>query len=178
MTPTLLIGDSITFAWRELTARREIVNNGVPGQTTAAMRERLEAQSPAPNFGAVHILGGVNDIAGNGGSVPLAATQANLEAMCLLAAARGRKVWLASVLPVAGIWWAATVQDASEQILELNSALEAGAQANGATYIDYHSLLADASGRLRPEFGTDGVHLSPEGYATITPLALSSLGAG
>ena len=176
-TPTrrLLVGDSITFSWTELSARPEIVNRGVPGQTTAEMRDRIERLLEETDAGGVHILGGVNDIAGNGGAIPLGVTRANLEAMCRLASGRGLKVWLASVLPVAGIWWATAVQDASEQILELNQALKAGARAVGAAYVDYHSLLADVEGRLRPEFGTDGVHLSQAGYATITPLALSVL---
>ena len=174
--PVVFIGDSITFSWREISERPGLANRGVPIETTDQIRARFEAQLLSAGAAGVHILAGVNDIAGNGGELGLAETRANLRAMAEMGQALRLRVWLASVLPVAGIWWAPAVADAPARIVELNRGLKADARALGVDYVDYHGALADPQGVLRPEFSADGVHLSPEGYARITPLALAALG--
>ncbi len=175
--PVAFIGDSITFSWSEVSERPGLVNRGVPCETTRQIRQRFEAQVLLGGAAGVHILAGVNDIAGNGCDIPLNETRANLRAMAIAARASGLRVWLGSVLPVDGIWWAPGVTDAPAQILELNRGLAADAGAAEVGYIDYHEALATPAGGLRPEFSADGVHLSPAGYARITPLALAALGA-
>lgn len=52
----------------------------------------------------------------------------------------------------------------NSQIRQLNQEIEAIAAAEGANYLDLHSLFTDVEGNLRPELTTDGVHLSKQGY--------------
>ena len=54
--------------------------------------------------------------------------------------------------------------------------LRAHAHEHGATFIDYHAVLATDSGALRKAYTTDGLHLSPAGYRAIEPLMLEALG--
>ena len=61
-------------------------------------------------------------------------------------------------------------------IAAVNAWLRDHAHRHGATFIDYHAVLATESGALRDAYGTDGLHLSPAGYAAIEPLMLSALG--
>ena len=173
--PILFMGDSITFGWSGLLSRPGLINGGVPLETTGQMLARLRPQAEQTGARGVHILGGVNDIAGNGGDIPLDRTRANLAAMAQQALAMGLQVWLASVLPVSGIFWNPAVRKPHRPILRLNAWLRRDAEALGVAFIDYHSLLADRTGRLRPAFGADGVHLSEAGYARITPFALKAL---
>ena len=173
--PIVFLGDSITFSWPDLFDRPTLVNRGVPGHTTGDMRVRFDAEVLGAGALGVHLLGGINDIAGNGGVVSLEQTRANLRAMAEDARRAGLQVWLASVLPVCSIWWNRGVDDAPARVQALNAGLAEDADAVGATYVDYHRRLSDPGGRLPGAFGVDGVHLSPAGYAEVTPLALAAL---
>ncbi len=172
----VFVGDSITFSWPELSGRSGAVNRGVPAETTRQILARFEAQVLAAGAEGVHILAGVNDIAGNGGEISIEETRHNLCAMADLGKAAGRRVWLASVLPVDGVFWAPAVARPEAKIVELNRGLEADARTLDVAYVDYHRALSTAAGRLRPKFSADGVHLSAAGYAAVTRLAFAALG--
>ena len=172
--PVLFIGDSITFSWREVSEHPGLVNRGVPIETTDQIRARFETQVVPTGAAGVHILAGVNDIAGNVGDVALAETRANLRAMAAMGQARRLRVWLASVLPVIGIWWAPAVTDAPARIVELNRGLKADARALGVDYIDYHGALADPRavlGRVVQQLakGDAGQDRSPSRCSAVIP---------
>ncbi len=61
-------------------------------------------------------------------------------------------------------------------IAAVNAWLRDHAHEHGATFIDYHAVLATETGGLRARYGTDGLHLSLAGYEAIEPLMLSALG--
>jgi len=86
------------------------------------------------------------------------------------------KAWIGSLTPVDGIPWNPEVRDAPAMIAAVNAWLRDHAHEHGATFIDYHAVLATETGGLRPDYGTDGLHLSPAGYAAIEPLMLRALG--
>ncbi|MGH1572176.1 GDSL-type esterase/lipase family protein [Methylobacterium sp. P31] len=125
----------------------------------------------------VHLLCGVNDIGRNEGFfVSTEEIARTLAGMLDEARAMGVKAWIGSIMPAERIPWNPEVQDAPEMIAAVNAWLREHAHEHGATFIDYHSVLATETGALRPEYGTDGLHLSPAGYEAIEPLMLSALG--
>jgi lysophospholipase L1-like esterase len=52
----------------------------------------------------------------------------------------------------------------NEVIRNLNRQLKELAQAEGAEFLDIHSLMTDSDGRLRDELTDDGIHLNGRGY--------------
>lgn len=52
-------------------------------------------------------------------------------------------------------------------IREANEAVERLAGKFGFTYIDVNEGLSDEDGNLKAEFGTDGIHMLPNGYAVV-----------
>ena len=174
--PVVFIGDSITFAWRDLRGP-QLLNRGVPGETTIQMHQRLARQLAEVTAGGLHVLGGVNDIAGNGGAVSLAQTRTNLRMLAESGVKRGLKVWVGSVTPASHIWWNPAAIDVAKRIRALNIWIEVDARALGCVFIDYHRALADARGGLSPEYGYDGLHLNAAGYGVMTRMAKDALGS-
>lgn len=181
VAPILFIGDSITELWgfhrAETFATYDLIPRGASGQTArwVAMRFRRDLEETGAR--GVHLLCGVNDIGRNEGFfVPAEEIGTTLAAMLDEARAMGVTAWIGSIMPAARIPWNLEVADAPAMIAAVNAWLRAHAAEHGATFIDYHSVLADASGGLRDAYGTDGLHLSPAGYAAIEPLMLTSLG--
>jgi hypothetical protein len=98
----VFMGDSITQLWgladpASFGASR--VNRGISGQTTPQMLLRFKQDVLALKPKAVHILAGVNDIAGNTGPTTLEDIQNNITSMVELAKAHGVTVILATPLP-------------------------------------------------------------------------------
>ena len=181
VTPIVFIGDSITEAWgchrAETFARYGLIARGASGQTArwVAMRFRRDLEETGAR--GVHLLCGVNDIGRNEGFfVPVEEIGATLAAMLDEARAMGVEAWVGSIMPAACIPWNPEVQDTPAMIAAVNAWLRTHAAEHGARFVDYHSVLADASGGLRPEYGTDGLHLSAAGFAAIEPLMLTALG--
>jgi len=170
VTPIVFIGDSITEAWgfhRAATfAAHGLIPRGGSGQTARWITMRFRRDLEETGAQGVHLLCGVNDIGRNEGFfVPADEAQA-----------MGVKAWVGSIMPAARIPWNPEVPDAPAMIAAVNAWLRDHAHEHGATFIDYHAVLADESGALRRAYTTDGLHLSPAGYQAIEPLMLSALG--
>lgn len=181
VSPIVFIGDSITEQWgndRAATfAAHGLIPRGGSGQTARWITMRFRRDLEETGARGVHLLCGVNDIGRNEGFfVPADEIARTIAGMLDEARAMGVKAWVGSIMPAARIPWNPEVPDAPAMIAAVNAWLRDHAAAHGAVYIDYHSLLADEAGALRRAYGTDGLHLSPAGYAAIEPLMLSSLG--
>jgi hypothetical protein len=74
-------------------------------------------------------------------------TRDNLRAMTAIAKQHGIKVLLASIPPAAKFPWRPGL-DTLEPIAEQNRWLQTFARQSGATWVDYHPLLADAAGAI------------------------------
>ena len=176
--PLLFVGDSITEQWSRhrpfFFADRGFVNRGVGGQCTRDMRARFDEEMRLARPSGVHLMGGINDIAGNGWPVPLSSTQDELAWMMDRAAEAGCRVLVASVTPAARIGWNPKVQPAGP-VLELNGWLREQARARRASYVDYHAVLRTSAGGLRDGLGPDGVHLDARGYRLIEPVLLDAI---
>lgn len=173
----VFIGDSITDGWDDADAAFFSGNNfccrGIGGQTTAHMlvRFRRDALDLQPRYAV--ILAGTNDIAGNIGRIDAENILGNIVSMCELARAHGIKPILCSVLPVARYPWRPEVEPA-EPIQKLNGLLRAYAKSQCIPYVDYFTEMKDDGEGLKPEYTTDGVHLTPAGYEAMEKLFLET----
>lgn len=181
VAPIVFIGDSITEAWgfhrAETFAAHDLVPRGGSGQTARWITMRFRRDLEETGARGVHLLCGVNDIGRNEGFfVPADEIARTLAGMLDEARAMGVTAWVGSIMPAARIPWNPAVPDAPAMIAAVNAWLREHAHEHGATFIDYHAVLADGSGALRRAYTTDGLHLSPAGYKAIEPLMLSALG--
>lgn len=173
----VFMGDSITQNWGYADApffSSGNVNRGISGQTTPQMLLRFRADVIALKPEAVHIMAGVNDIAGNTGPSPVEDIEANIASMVELARANGVEVVLATVLPADTFTWAPALKPA-EPIRQLNTWIRSYAAANDLVLADYYPVLTTPSGGMKPELGPDGVHPNLDGYAIMAPITRAAL---
>jgi lysophospholipase L1-like esterase len=115
---------------------------------------------------AVHIMGGTNDIAGNTGPMTPEMSENNIRAMTDIAQRHAIKVLIASVPPAANFPWAPKVETRGA-IAGLNRRLKRVAQETGSIWVDYHPVLDDGTGAMKPGLAVDGVHPTETGYEAM-----------
>ncbi len=174
-TPNRVVyfGDSITQLWGAVDPGRfagETINRGISGQTTAQMIGRYQQDVVALKPRVVHILAGINDLAGNTGPSSAEWVEANLRTLVEVAKANHIRVVVASVLPADRISWRPEIKPAPD-IAAINAWLKRYAAEQGLVYVDYVSALDDGHGGFNPTLTTDGVHPNAAGYAVMRPLA-------
>ncbi|MFL6737486.1 MAG: GDSL-type esterase/lipase family protein [Sphingomonas sp.] len=162
----VFMGDSISEGWFDkrpafFTAGR--IDRGIGGQTTSQMVLRMMSDVVALKPRAVHIMGGTNDIAGNTGPMTPQMSEDNIRAMTDIAQRHGIEAMIASVPPAGSFPWAPKVETRNS-IAELNRRLMQLAHVTGATWVDYHPVLDDGSGAMKPGLAYDGVHPTEAGY--------------
>lgn len=171
----VLLGNSITDAWPKADSaffaskRYEYVGRGIGGQTSPQMLVRFQQDVLALHPKVVAILAGINDIAENTGPYDPQATLNNVKSMTELAQANGIRVILCSVLPAYDFPWRKGLTPAPK-VLALNQMLKAYAAQQHATYLDYHSAMADSRQGLPPTLAKDEVHPTLAGYRIMGPL--------
>jgi lysophospholipase L1-like esterase len=174
----VFMGNSITEAWAPLFAEqfpgKPYVGRGISGQTTPQMLVRFRQDVVALRPSVVVILGGTNDIAGNTGPSSVAMISDNLRSMTEIAKANRIRVVLASVLPVYDYPWKRGISP-GDTIVKLNRWMKSYADSVGATYLDFHTPMADARGGLRSDLTRDGVHPNAAGYRVMAPLAEAAI---
>lgn len=170
----VFIGDSMIDSWANyfpaMFAGKPYVGRGISGQTTPQMLVRFRQDVVALKPKVVVILGGTNDIAGNTGPSTLEMIEDNLISMVEIAKANGIRVVLASVLPAYRYSWKPDIEPALT-IVALNSWIRSYATRVGATYLDFHSAMADDRLGLRADLTPDGVHPNQSGYVVMAALA-------
>jgi lysophospholipase L1-like esterase len=178
----VFMGDSITEGWfdkRPSFFTRGRVGRGIGGQTTSQMVLRMMSDVVALKPKAVHIMAGTNDIAGNTGPMTPEMTQNNIRAMSDIARCEGIKVLLASIPPAAAFPWRPGLET-RRPIAAMNAWLKSFAHQSGATFVDYHQVLDDGTGAMKPGLAYDGVHPTEAGYdamaTVIEPILKRTLG--
>ena len=170
----VFMGNSITDAWARLFPAqfpgKPYIGRGISGQTTPQMLVRFRADVVALHPKVVVILAGTNDIAGNTGPSTLKMIEDNLASMSEIAMANGIRVVLSSILPVYDYPWKPGLTPAPK-IIAVNAWMKAYAARVGATYLDYHTAMADERQGLPKGLSEDGVHPTEAGYKVMAPLA-------
>jgi lysophospholipase L1-like esterase len=162
----VFMGDSITEGWfdkRPGFFTRGRVGRGIGGQTTPQMVLRMYSDVIALKPKAVHIMAGTNDIAGNTGPMTAEMSENNFRAMSDIARQHGIKVLIASIPPAASFPWRQGLET-KKPIAQLNAWLKRFARESGATWVDYHPVLDDGTGAMKPGLASDGVHPTEVGY--------------
>ena len=169
----VFMGDSITEFWSisdpHFFSKNLYINRGISGQTTPQMLVRFRADVIALQPAVVHILAGINDIAGNTGPATLDMISNNIFSMAELAKANQIKVILCSVLPAYDFPWNPN-QNPAEKVLALNKMLKNYADANGILYLDYFSAMKEERNGLKTAYSEDGVHPNKIGYQIMARL--------
>jgi lysophospholipase L1-like esterase len=173
-------GNSITQGWAQhfptMFPGKPYIGRGISGQTTPQMLVRFRQDVVALAPKVVVILAGTNDIAGNTGPSTLEMIQANLASMTEIAQANGIRVVLSSVLPVFDYPWKPGLAP-GPKIVALNAWMKHYAATHDATYLDYHSAMADERQGLPPSLAADGVHPNEAGYRLMAPLVERAIAA-
>jgi len=176
----VFFGDSITDMWKLENSfpGKPYVNRGIGGQTTWQMLVRFRQDVVDLKPGAVVILAGTNDIAGNTGPIRNEDIEAGLATMAELAKAHGIAAVFASILPVHNYTPKAQdffAQRPGARILQVNRWMQDYCAKNGIVYLDYFSALVDEKGLLRKELAEDGLHPNDAGYKIMAPLAEAAI---
>jgi lysophospholipase L1-like esterase len=173
----VFMGDSITQMWALADAPMfgpATVNRGISGQTTPQMLLRFRADVLALKPKAVHIMAGVNDIAGNTGPTTIEDIENNLASMVELAKAHSVTVILATVLPAAKFTWAPQLAPAPS-VAKLNAWIYAYAAEQDLVVANYFPAMATPDGAMKPELTLDGVHPNKAGYAVLKPITQAAI---
>lgn len=170
----VFMGNSITEGWayhypQFFASHPTWINRGISGQTTPQMLVRFRPDVLSLKPAAVVILAGINDIAHNTGPMTIEQTFGNIKSMAQLAEAEGIKVVISSVLPAYDFPWRPGMEPA-QKVVRLNAMLEAFAKAEGHTYLDYFSAMADDRPGLKEGLHEDEVHPNAKGYKIMAPL--------
>jgi lysophospholipase L1-like esterase len=174
-TPRRIVffGDSITERWITLRPgffAGDRVDRGIGGQTTRQMIGRFRGDVIELHPAIVHILAGINDLAGATGSTSLTEIEGNLASMAELARAHKIKVVLSAVLPARALGGRPGYNPAPD-IASLNAWLRAYAAREGFGFVDYYAALDDGTHALSFANSADGLHPTVAGYAIMEPLA-------
>jgi acyl-CoA thioesterase-1 len=173
----VFLGDSITQLWQFATPEMfgsKMVNRGISGQTTPQMLLRFKADVLALKPRAVHILAGVNDIAGNTGPTTLEDIQNNVTSMVELAKAHGVEVILATPLPATNFTWAPQLKP-GPVVSQYAHWVRRYAAEQDLVLADYYPVLTTPEGGLKPQLGPDGVHPNKAGYALMEPITRAAI---
>jgi lysophospholipase L1-like esterase len=166
---SILLGDSISlwFPAQLLPPKRTWLNQGISGETSAGLLERL-ALIDRTQPEVIFVLIGINDLIRGGKDETILANQ-QLIIRYLRQVHPQTKIVMQSILPhgLDKVTWEGRdrlLAIPNTRILALNEQIKAIAKAEGGVYLDLYPLFADNNGNLNPEFSSDGLHLSSQGY--------------
>ncbi len=165
----VLVGDSLSlwFPPELLLSERTWLNQGISGETSAGLLNRLELfDNTQPEV--IFVMIGINDLIRGVKDETILANQ-QLIIDYLQRVHPRSKIVVQSILPHGGknVTWEGRdrlLAVSNKRIRKINEQLKAIAEDEGVTYLDLYPLFADSDGNLNTELSTDGLHLSPKGY--------------
>ena len=166
---SILIGDSLSlwFPSELLPKERSWLNQGISGETSAGLMNRLELlDKTQPEV--IFVMIGINDLIRGVKDKTILANQ-QLIVRYLQQVHPQAKIVVQSILPHSTdkVTWEGRdrlLKIPNSRIRELNRQIKAIAQDEGIIYLDLYPLFADTEGNLQIELSTDGLHLNPQGY--------------
>ncbi len=166
---TVLLGDSLSlwFPPEQLPGDRSWLNQGMSGETTAAMLKRLSFLDEIKPQ-TILVMAGINDLK-SGVSEEDLLTNYRTMIQTLKQKHPDTEVVIQSILPHGGESTTAEARDrllavSNEQIAKLNQKLATLAKEEQALFLNLSPLFSGNEGMLRSDLTTDGLHLSSAGY--------------
>jgi lysophospholipase L1-like esterase len=154
----LLLGDSLTL-WLPMQAldpRVVWLNQGISGENSDQIRQRLVWVGQLQPQ-RIYLMAGINDLKQGRSPAQVVTSLQQLIRSLRLQVPQSQLV-VQSLLPTAG-------QVANVSIQVVNEQLSAFCQPQLCEFLDLYTDFVDVNGRLPASLSTDGLHLSPEGYA-------------
>ncbi|MBV9387214.1 MAG: hypothetical protein JOZ78_12390 [Chroococcidiopsidaceae cyanobacterium CP_BM_ER_R8_30] len=161
---TILLGNSITdfFPPEMLPPGRSWLNQGIAGDTTAGVLERLQLfDCTQPE--TIFVLIGTNDLTQGVDDATILANQQKIVDY-LKQAHPNSQIVIQSILPRKDEPKLPGSDHKYGRIQKLNQQLLATAKASRVHYLNLYPLFANTQGSILPELTTDGLHLSSQGY--------------
>lgn len=152
----VLVGDSLTRNgdWEALLPGEQIVNLGVPGDTSDDVIARLD-QVVEARPAVVALLVGTNDLAWRRSVEHIVRNVETILVTLRKELPEGR-ILAQSVLP-RGREFADQIRDVNRHLWQFAPTVHAG-------WLDLWPAMAQEDGELNPAFTEDGLHLTAEGY--------------
>ena len=160
-----MLGNSITNGceWHELFDNPRVINRGISGDIVEGLDTRMAALA-AGNPAKIFLMIGVNDVSHDLTADSISGDIARLAERIRRDLPQTR-LYLQSCLPVNQSFGRYHRLDGKEQVVrDINRNLREYAAANGITFIDLYSLMADKDGNLRADLTNDGLHLLGPAY--------------
>lgn len=166
---SVLVGDSLSlwFPGELLPATRTWLNQGISGETSAGLLQRLEVfDKTQPKV--IFLMIGINDLIRGVNDETILANQREIVRYLQLAHPKA-KIVVQSILPHSAdrLTWEGRdrlLKIPNRRIRELNRRLAIIADEENVKYLDLYPLFADAQGNMLSELSSDGLHLSRGGY--------------
>ncbi|MBN8826694.1 MULTISPECIES: GDSL-type esterase/lipase family protein [unclassified Spirosoma] len=161
----IMLGDSLIRLgnWNKLVGRKDILNRGVSGDSLEGICTRAQALS-ASTAKIIFLEGGINDLPHREISHLLARYQ-NLisywQSRHVIPVVTG--LLYLSPLAARSYAWRNDWQGINRQISQLNEQLQQVCAQQDLDFLDLNRPLS-LPGQLRPEYTTDGVHLTDVAY--------------
>jgi lysophospholipase L1-like esterase len=155
----ILLGDSLTL-WlptQGLSQDKFWLNQGISGEHSSHVLSRLNAFAQTkPN--TIYLMAGINDLRNGKSDYEVLSNMRKIMKELRLHHPQADVV-VQSILPTR------MGNISNIRIQQFNNHLQNIAQQEGAHYLNLYPFFTDAIGNLNPEYTTDGLHLSPQGYA-------------
>jgi lysophospholipase L1-like esterase len=166
---SILVGDSLTlwFPPEFLPENTNWLNQAISGETSEGLLKRLNLfDRTQPKV--IFVMIGINDLI-RGVSDEIILDNQRQIIRYLRKVHPTTQIFVQSILPHGA---EESTWEGREHLLvipntriqQLNQQLQTIATKEGVKYLDLYSLFSNQQGNIRPEFTTDGLHLSSQGY--------------
>lgn len=167
----IFLGDSITHRYdlKKYYDNKNIINQGIEGNTTKDVLERLQTGVYDYNVKKVILLIGTNDIGNQEDPIE------NIKLIInkIKSHDNSIEIIVESIYPINNTKNSKIKKDVvgtrnNEKIKETNKKIKEICKEKNITYVNVYEELTDKNGNLKLEYTVEGLHISDEGYKKIT----------
>ena len=167
----IFLGDSITHRYdlKKYYDNKNIINQGIVGNTTKDVLERLQTGVYDYNVKKVILLIGTNDIGNQEDPIE------NIKLIInkIKSHDNSIEIIVESIYPINNTKNSKIKKDVvgtrnNEKIKETNKKIKEICKEKNITYVNVYEELTDKNGNLKLEYTVEGLHISDEGYKKIT----------
>ena len=156
----MLIGDSITYGFdtKKLLPKINIINNGVPADSTLECYGRIKAEWFEQKIDKIFICIGTNDFALDRDDDFILEQIKNIHQK-LASLSKESRIYFTSIFPTRD-----NDLRPNDRIINFNKKLYNNTEELGCNYFDIHEFFEDSEGKLKEIYTEDGLHLNNTAY--------------